>query len=88
MFLRGLAMVAVVSVFGVGCGGAEVTEGPESSEPLGQDSAALVDETCDVLQTRNCIYDSSRGCQWANGAQGECYCQDVPFNKWFCWVND
>lgn len=84
MFLRGLAMVAVVSVLGMGCGGAEVTE--EGSE-LDQDSAALTD-SCETLQTLNCVYDSSRGCQWASGAQGECYCQDVPFNKWFCWVND
>ncbi|RKH45962.1 hypothetical protein [Corallococcus sicarius] len=91
MFLRGLAMFAVVSIFGMGCGGtevaAEVTEGTESGESLGQDSAALID-SCETLQTRNCVYDTSRGCQWANGAQGECYCQDVPFNKWFCWVND
>ncbi|MCY1042889.1 hypothetical protein OV208_16335 [Corallococcus sp. bb12-1] len=47
----------------------------------------LVD-SCETLQARNCVYDTSTGCQWANGAQGECYCQDVPFNKWFCWVND
>ncbi|MFP2904378.1 hypothetical protein ACLESD_04850 [Pyxidicoccus sp. 3LFB2] len=85
MLLRALAIASVVSVFGMGCGGTEVME---DTGQLGQDSAALVDETCDVLQTRNCIYDSARGCTWANGAQGECYCQDVPFNKWFCWVND
>ncbi|WNG48397.1 hypothetical protein F0U60_32940 [Archangium minus] len=87
MFLRGLAMAAVVSVFGMGCGGVEVTEGAESGEQLGQDTSELSD-SCEVLQTRNCVYDTSRGCQWNSGALGECYCQDVPFNKWFCWVND
>ena len=87
MLLRGLAMAAVVSVFGMGCGGTEVTEGTESGESLGQDSAALAD-SCETLQTRPCVYDTSNFCQWSNGAPGECYCQDVPFNKWFCWVND
>jgi hypothetical protein len=87
MFLRGIAIAAVVAVFGMGCGGAEVMEGAGSAEPLGEDSAALLD-SCEVLQTRRCIHDSSAGCQWASGAQGECYCLDVPSSKWFCWVND
>ncbi|QSQ27661.1 hypothetical protein JY651_23335 [Pyxidicoccus parkwayensis] len=87
MLLRGFAMVAVVCVFGMGCGGAEVMEVPESSEQLGQDSAALAN-SCETLQTRPCVYDTSNSCYWSNGALGECYCQDVPFNKWFCWVSD
>ncbi|QRO00842.1 hypothetical protein JRI60_18305 [Archangium violaceum] len=80
MFLRGLAMVAVVSVFGMGCGGTEVTE--EGSE-LGQDSAALI-QSCEYLQGRVCRPDAELGCQWANGTFGECFCQNIPSNKWVC----
>ena len=86
MFLRGFAIAAVISVFGMGCGGTEQMEGVESGEQLGQDSSEL-NETCEVLQTRTCIWDSSRSCYWSNGALGECYCQGSP-NPWFCWVSD
>ena len=83
MFLRGLAMVAVVSVFGLGCGGAEVTEG---TEQLGQDSAGLL-QSCETLQTRRCTPGAETGCQWANGTFGECFCQEIPANKWVCLSN-
>ncbi|RKH33577.1 hypothetical protein D7Y13_11660 [Corallococcus praedator] len=86
MFLRGLAMFAVVSVFGMGCGGAEVTEGAESGESLGQDSAELIN-SCETLQTRRCSPGAETGCQFANGTFGECFCQEIPFNKWVCLSN-
>lgn len=80
MLLRGLAMFAVVSAFGMGCGGAEV---PEEAEQLGQDSAALL-QSCETLQTRRCTPDAEVGCQWADGAYGDCFCQNIPFNTWVC----
>ncbi|RKH40862.1 hypothetical protein [Corallococcus sicarius] len=83
MSLRGLAMFAVVSIFGMGCGGTEVTDGVESGVPSGQDSAELI-SSCETLQTRRCSPGAETGCQWANGTFGECFCQEIPFNKWVC----
>ncbi|MFP2904379.1 hypothetical protein ACLESD_04855 [Pyxidicoccus sp. 3LFB2] len=80
MLLRGLAMFAVVSVFGMGCGGAEVTEG---TEQLGEDSAELA-YSCEVLQTRRCTPDAVMGCNFADGTPGDCFCQAIPHNKWVC----
>lgn len=84
MVLRGLAMFAVVSIFGMGCGGAEVTDGAESAVQPGQDSAELI-SSCETLQTRRCSPGAETGCQWANGTYGECFCQEIPFNKWVCF---
>ncbi|MCY1042888.1 hypothetical protein OV208_16330 [Corallococcus sp. bb12-1] len=86
MFLRGLAMFAVVSVFGMGCGGAEVTDGAEIGVQPGQDSAGLL-SSCETLQTRRCSPGAETGCQWANGTFGECFCQEIPANKWVCLSN-
>ncbi|MBZ4330323.1 hypothetical protein NR800_21660 [Corallococcus interemptor] len=83
MLLRGFAMFAVVSIFGMGCGGAEVTDDAESGVQPGQDSAALA-TSCETLQTRTCSPGAETGCQWANGTFGECFCQEIPFNKWVC----
>ncbi|NMO20370.1 hypothetical protein HPC49_36820 [Pyxidicoccus fallax] len=83
MSLRGLAMFAVVSVFGMGCGGAEVTEGTETGEQLGQGSAELI-QSCEYLSGRHCRPETEIGCQWANGTIGYCFCQNIPFNDWVC----
>ncbi|NNB84992.1 hypothetical protein [Corallococcus exiguus] len=86
MLLRGLAMFAVVSIFGMGCGGAEVTDGAESDMQAGQVSVELAN-SCETLQTRRCNPGAETGCQWANGTFGECFCQEIPFNKWVCLSN-
>ncbi|NPD24437.1 hypothetical protein D7Y27_19975 [Corallococcus sp. AB004] len=86
MLLRGFAMFAVVSIFGMGCGGAEVTDGAESDMQAGQVSAELA-TSCETLQTRRCNPGSETSCQWANGTFGECFCQEIPFNKWVCLGN-
>ncbi|CAM3327731.1 hypothetical protein G4177_24760 [Corallococcus sp. ZKHCc1 1396] len=86
MSLRGIAMFAVVSVFGMGCGGAEVTDGAESGVQPGQVSAELAN-SCETLQTRRCSPGAETGCQWANGTYGECFCQEIPANKWVCLSN-
>ncbi|AFE07081.1 hypothetical protein COCOR_06709 [Corallococcus coralloides DSM 2259] len=83
MLLRGFVMAAVVSIFGMGCGGAEVTEGVEGDVQTGQDSAALA-TSCETLQTRRCNPGAITGCQFANGAFAECFCQEIPHNKWVC----
>ncbi len=86
MFLRVLAIASVVSVFGMGCGGGEVTEGTEGGEQPGQDSAELI-SSCDTLQTRRCTPGAETGCQWPNGTFGECFCQEIPHNTWVCLSN-
>ncbi|RKH89896.1 hypothetical protein D7Y21_08720 [Corallococcus sp. AB045] len=86
MLLRGFAMFAVVSIFGMGCGGAEVTDGAENGVQPGQASAELVN-SCETLQTRRCSPGGITGCQWANGTFGECFCQEIPANKWVCLSN-
>ncbi|GMT98648.1 hypothetical protein KH5H1_27670 [Corallococcus caeni] len=86
MLLRGFAMFAVVSIFGMGCGGAEVTDGAESGVQPGQDSAELL-SSCETLQTRRCTPGAETGCQWANGTFGECFCQEIPANTWVCLSN-
>ncbi|MBN9682721.1 MULTISPECIES: hypothetical protein [unclassified Corallococcus] len=86
MLLRGFAMFAVVSIFGMGCGGAEVTDGAESGAQPGQVSAEAL-SSCETLQTRRCSPGAETGCQWADGAFGECFCQEIPANKWVCLRN-
>ncbi|NNB94101.1 hypothetical protein HJC10_09950 [Corallococcus exiguus] len=86
MLLRGLAMFAVVSIFGMGCGGAEGMDGVESDVQAGQVSSELAN-SCETLQTRRCSPGAETGCQWANGTFGECFCQEIPFNKWVCLSN-
>ncbi|MGE6758256.1 hypothetical protein D7X55_35675 [Corallococcus sp. AB049A] len=80
--LRGFAMFAFVSIFGMGCGGAEVMDEAQ----MGQSSAELIN-SCETLQTRRCTPGAETGCQWANGTFGECFCQEIPANKWVCLSN-
>ncbi|WP_164007497.1 hypothetical protein [Pyxidicoccus trucidator] len=87
MFLRVLALASVVSVFGVGCGGGEVPEGAEGVSQPEQSSSSELVSTCESLQGKTCSPEREIGCTWTSGAPGECYCQNIPFNKWVCWVS-
>ncbi|MFP2903983.1 hypothetical protein ACLESD_02685 [Pyxidicoccus sp. 3LFB2] len=76
--------MSVVSIFGVGCGGGEVPEGAaDVSEQPGQVSAELVKPCSDVIG-KVCRPESVIGCVMPDGAFAECFCQQVPSNKWVC----
>jgi hypothetical protein len=86
MVLRVLALVSVVSIFGVGCGGGEVPEGSaDVSEQPGQVSAELI-KSCGEVIGKVCTPESVIGCVMPDGAIAECLCQQKPANKWVCWV--
>lgn len=65
------------------CINASPAKRTESGVQPGQSSAELV-SSCETLQTRRCSPGAITGCQWANGTFGECFCQEIPANKWVC----
>ncbi|WP_426749146.1 hypothetical protein [Myxococcus sp. Y35] len=71
------------------CGGME--PGAEENAAGLENAAAIQSEsseltgTCESLSGTFCSpRPLERPCYWSDGAEGYCYCQDPPFNKWLC----
>ena len=84
MVLRVLAFAAFISI--MGCGGAEVAEGPET-DALPEQEVSAQAVTCESRQGKVCPPDAEIGCTWANGTPGYCLCQAIPHNRWVCLTN-
>jgi len=84
------AVLALALTLGLtACGGIEPTdealaEGAESAERAGESRTELAG-SCEALIGTFCRPGALEiGCTWSDGAEGGCYCQYPPFNKWVC----
>ncbi|HEX5748785.1 MAG TPA: hypothetical protein VFZ09_21265 [Archangium sp.] len=76
-------LVSAFLVLAVGCGGVE-TPDDAGSDALAQQDKTTLATSCEQIQYRGCSPFSEVPCVFSNGAQGWCYCQDIPFNQWQC----
>jgi hypothetical protein len=83
MFRAVLVSAFLVAAVGVGCGGGVEPDSTGNEAPAQQDKTELV-TSCEQIQYRGCNPTSEVPCVFNNGAQGWCYCQDIPFNQWQC----
>ncbi|WP_044889322.1 hypothetical protein [Myxococcus hansupus] len=82
-----------VLAFGLmACGGVEPVQGeaPEATESAAQlqSESSELNGACESLIGTFCNpRHPDRFCYWSDGAEGNCYCQSPPFNKWVCDYN-
>ncbi|MCE9668699.1 hypothetical protein LY474_12820 [Myxococcus stipitatus] len=81
------AVLALALTLGLtACGGVEPTNETlaEGTESTGESRAELAG-SCEALIGTFCRPGTLEiGCTWNDGAEGGCYCQNTPFNKWVC----
>ncbi|MCP3099209.1 hypothetical protein LZ198_10040 [Myxococcus sp. K15C18031901] len=84
------AVLALALTLGLtACGGVEPLDETRTGEPQDtSESPAALAGACESLIGTFCrpgTFDIS--CTWNDGAEGNCYCQYPPFNKWVCDYN-
>lgn len=82
MLRRIFVSAFLAAAMGLGCGGGELPADSGNGTPE-QDKAGLL-MSCDTMQNRVCNPLSEGACVYGDGTLGECYCQDIPFNRWVC----